>query len=93
MSCVSSVGGLLYVMKWLRPDVSHVNDVVRYVTESGVAVKWVIQRLRSTNATYNGYTEIVCDNCNVYFTGVFDRRYLSLNMSHNTFVENMLEVE
>jgi hypothetical protein len=29
MSHVSSVGCLLYVMKWLRPDVSHANDVVR----------------------------------------------------------------
>jgi hypothetical protein len=61
-------------MKWLTPDVSHDNDVVRYVTDSGVVVKWVLQRLRSTNFTYNGYTEMVCDNCNVYFTGVLDRR-------------------
>jgi hypothetical protein len=74
MSRVSSVGGMLYVMKWLRPDVSHANDVLRYVTDSGAVVKWVLQRLRSTNVTYNGYTEIVCDNCNVYFTGVLDRR-------------------
>jgi hypothetical protein len=29
MSRVSSVGGLVYVMKWLRSDVSHANDVVR----------------------------------------------------------------
>jgi hypothetical protein len=71
MSRVSSVGGLLYVMKWLRLDVSHANDVVRYMIDSGVAVKWVLQRLRSTN---NGYTEMVCDNCNVYFTGVLDIR-------------------
>jgi hypothetical protein len=62
------------VMKSLRPDVSHANDVVRYVTYSGVVVKWVLQCLRSTNVTYNGYTEMVCDNCNVYFTGVLDRR-------------------
>ena len=39
MSCVSLVGGLLYVMKWLRPDVSHANDLVRYMIDSGVAVK------------------------------------------------------
>jgi hypothetical protein len=71
MSRVSSVGDLLYVMKWLRPYVSHANDVVRYVTDSCVAVKWVLQHLRSTN---NGYTEMVCDNCNVYFIGVLDRR-------------------
>jgi hypothetical protein len=74
MSCVSSVGGMLYLMKWLRPDVSHANDVVKYVTDLGVAVKWVLQRLRSTNVTYNGYTEMVCDNCNVYFTCFLDRR-------------------
>jgi hypothetical protein len=74
MSCVSSVGCLLYVMKWLRPIVLHANDVVKYVRHSGVAVKWVLQRLRSTNFTYNGYTKIVFDNCNVYFTGVSDRR-------------------
>jgi hypothetical protein len=74
MSHVSSVGGLLYVMKWLKPYVSHANDVVRYVTYSGVAVKWVLQHLRSKNVTYNGYTKMVSDNCNVYFTGVLDRR-------------------
>ena len=62
------------MMKWLKPDVSHANDVVRNVTDLGVAVKWVLQRLRSTNATYNGYIEMVCDSCNVYFTGVLDRR-------------------
>jgi hypothetical protein len=62
------------VMKWLRPDVSHANDVVRYMTDSGVAVKWVLQHLRITNVTYNGYIEMFCDNCNVYFTGVLDRR-------------------
>jgi hypothetical protein len=44
------------------------------VTDSGVAVKWVLQHLRSTNVTYNGYTEIVYDNCNAYFTGVLDKR-------------------
>jgi hypothetical protein len=37
-------------------------------------VKWVLQRLRSTNVTYNGYIEIVCDSCNVYFIRVLDRR-------------------
>jgi hypothetical protein len=62
MSRVSLVGGLLYVMKWLRLDVSHANDVVKYVTDSGIAVKWVLQRLRSTNVTYNGYTDMVCDD-------------------------------
>jgi hypothetical protein len=56
-------------------------------------MKWVLRCLRSTNVTYNGYTEMVCHNCNVYFTGVLDRRDLSLNMSHNTVVENMLKVE
>jgi hypothetical protein len=75
VSHVSSVGSLLYAMKWSRPVVSHANDVVRYMTYSSVAVKWVLQRLRSTNVTYNGYTEMVCDNCNVYCnTGLLDRR-------------------
>jgi hypothetical protein len=74
MSHVSLVRGLVYVIKWLRPYVSHANDVFRYVIDSGVLVKWVLQRLRSTNFTYNGYTEMVCDNCNVYFIGVLDRR-------------------
>ena len=44
------------------------------MTDSGIAVKWVLQRLRSTNVTNNGYNEMVCDNCNAYFTGVLDRR-------------------
>jgi hypothetical protein len=74
MSRVISVGGILYVMKSLRSDVSHANDVVRYMTDSCVAVKWVLQHLRSTIVTYNGYTEIICDNWNVYFTSVLDRR-------------------
>jgi hypothetical protein len=74
MSCVSSIGGVLYVLKWLRLHVSHANDVLRYVTDSGATVKWVLRHLRSTNVTDNGYTEIVCDNCNVYFTSVLDRR-------------------
>jgi hypothetical protein len=74
MSHVSLVGGLLYAMKWLRPDVSHANDVFRYMIDSGVAVKWVLQHLRSINVTYNGYTKMVRDNCNVYFTRVLDRR-------------------
>ena len=39
---VSSIGGLLHVMKWLRSDVSHANDVVRYMTDSRAAVKWVL---------------------------------------------------
>jgi hypothetical protein len=75
ISYVSLVGGLLYVIKWLKLDVSHANDVVRYVTNLGVALKWVLQRLRSTNVTYNGYTDMVCDDCNVYCNiGVLDRR-------------------
>ena len=65
---------MLFVMKWLRPDVSHANDVVKYVTDPGVVAKWVLQHLRSTNVTYNGYTKLVCNNCNVYFIGVLDRR-------------------
>ena len=44
------------------------------MTDSGVAVKWVLQCLRSTNVIYNGYNEMVCDSCNVYFTGVLDKR-------------------
>jgi hypothetical protein len=45
------------------------------VTDSCVVVKWALQRLRSTNVTYNGYTEMVCDTCNVYCnTSVLDRR-------------------
>jgi hypothetical protein len=47
------------VIKWLRLDVSHANDVVRNVTDSGAAMKWVLQHLRSTNVTYNGYTDMV----------------------------------
>jgi hypothetical protein len=42
--------------------------------DSSVAVKWVLHYLRSTNVTYNGYTNMVYDNCNVYFTGVLYRR-------------------
>jgi hypothetical protein len=44
------------------------------MTDSGVALKWVIQHLRITHVTYNGYTEMVCGNYNVYFIGVLDRR-------------------
>jgi hypothetical protein len=71
VSRVSSVRGRLYVMKWLRSYISHASDVFIYVTDSGVAVKWVLHHLRSTN---NGYTEMVCDNYNVYFTDILDRR-------------------
>ena len=75
MSYVSLVGGLFYLKKWLRQDVSHANDVVRYVTDSEATMIWVLQHLRSTNVTYNGYTEMLCDNCNVYCnTGVLDGR-------------------
>jgi hypothetical protein len=34
----------------------------------------VLQRLRSKNVTYNCYSEIIYDNCNVDFIGVLDRR-------------------
>jgi hypothetical protein len=86
MSDVSSVGGMLYVMKWLISDVSHANYVVRYVTNSGVVVKWVLQCLRSKNVTYNGYTEIVRDSCNVYFIGVLDRmRSITKYVSQHSF--------
>jgi hypothetical protein len=38
-------------------------------------VKWVLQHLRSTNVTYNGYTDMVCDDCNIFCnTCVLDRR-------------------
>jgi hypothetical protein len=53
VSCKSSRRFFLYVMELLRPDVSHDNDVVIYVIDSGVSVKWVLQRLRGTNVTYN----------------------------------------
>jgi hypothetical protein len=63
------------VINWLRPDVSHANDVFRNMTDSGAAVKWAFQRLRSTNVTYNDYTNMVCDDCNVYCnTSVLYRR-------------------
>jgi hypothetical protein len=48
MSRVGSVGGLLYVMKWLRQDVSHYNDVVRYAIDSGVAVKGALLSTQHT---------------------------------------------
>jgi hypothetical protein len=75
---------LVLNMKWLRLDVSHANDVVRYVTNSCVAVKWVLQHLRRKNVTYNGYTEMICDNCNVYFTGVLDRRSITKYVSQHS---------
>jgi hypothetical protein len=87
MSRVSPVGVLLYVMKWLRPNVSHANDVVRYVIDLGIIVKWVLQRLRSTNVTYNGYIEMYI--LQVFWIG----GDISLSMSQNTVVEDMLEVE
>jgi hypothetical protein len=38
-------------------------------------VKWVLQHLRSTNVTYNGYSDMVCDDCNIFCnTCVLDRR-------------------
>ena len=38
-------------------------------------MKWVLQRLRSANITYNGYIDMICDDCNVYCnTSVLDRR-------------------
>jgi hypothetical protein len=82
---VISVGCLFYAMKWLSPDVLHANDFVIYMTNLGVAVKWVLQRLRITNITYNGYTKMVSDNYNVDFTGVLDRRRVVTNcvLQHN----------
>ena len=81
------------MMKGLRLDVSHANDGVRYVTDSGAAVKWVLQRLRSKNVTYNGsmrwFVIIVMYILQVFWIG----GDLSLNISHNIVVEDMLEVE
>ena len=54
------------------------------MTYSGVTVKWVLQRLRSTNVIYNGYTEMVCDSCNVYFTCVLDRRSITKYVSQHS---------
>jgi hypothetical protein len=34
--------------------------------DSNVTVKWVFRHLRRKNFTYNGYTQMLCDNCNVY---------------------------
>jgi hypothetical protein len=90
MSQVSSVGGLLYVMKWLRPNVSHANDVFRYVIDSSALVKWVLQRLRRTNVTYALRWSMIIV---MYSLKVFWIGDLSLNMSHNIVVEDMLEVE
>jgi hypothetical protein len=65
-------------MKWLIPDISHSFDVVRHMPNSGGAVKWVLQSLRSKSVTYNGYNELLCDNCNLDFAGILDRRRSTL---------------
>jgi hypothetical protein len=78
ISCAISVGGLLDAMKWLRPDISHSVDVVRHMENSGGAVKWVLQSFRGTSVTYNGYSELICDNCNLDFAGILDRRRSTL---------------
>jgi hypothetical protein len=76
--CAISVGGLLDAMKWLRPDISHSVDVVRHMENSGEAVKWVLQSFRGTSVTYNGFSGLVCGNCNLDFAGILDRRRSTL---------------
>jgi hypothetical protein len=70
MSHVSSVGVFLYVMKWLRPNVSEAQ-----MSPIMVTLRWCVT--------------IVMYILQVSWIG----GDLSLNMSHNTVVENMLEVE
>jgi hypothetical protein len=37
-------------------------------------VKWVLQCFRGTSVTYNGFSGLVCGNCNLDFAGFLDRR-------------------
>jgi len=57
----------LYAMKWLRLDISHSVDVEKHMTHSGGAMQWVLHNFIGTSVTYNGYSELVCDNCNLDF--------------------------
>jgi hypothetical protein len=37
--CAILIGGMLYVMKWLRPDISHSVDVANHMENSSEGVK------------------------------------------------------
>jgi hypothetical protein len=76
--CVSSVGSLLDVMKWLISYISHSFDVIIYMENSIGVVKWVLHSFRGTSVTYNGFNCLMCDNCNLDFTGISDRRRSTL---------------
>jgi hypothetical protein len=86
MSHVSSVGGMLDVMKWSRPEISHSLDVTNHMENSGEEVKWVLQCFRGTSVTYNGFSGLVCGNCNLGFAGMLDKRRFTLGYaSKNCF--------
>jgi hypothetical protein len=40
----------------------------------GEEVKWVLQCIRGTRVTYNGFSGLVCGNCNLGFVGMLDKR-------------------
>jgi hypothetical protein len=84
--CSISIGGILYVMKWLIPAISHSIYVVRHMPNSSEIVKWVVQFFRGTSVTYNGFNGLVCGNCNLDFAGILDRRRSTLTyVSKNIF--------
>jgi hypothetical protein len=86
ISCVISVASILFVMKRLRANISHSVDVVKHMENSVETVKWVLQSFRGTSVTYNGFSGLVCGNCNLDFAGILDRRrYILTHVSKNHF--------
>jgi hypothetical protein len=41
---------------------------------SSETIKWVLHSFRGTSVTYNGFSGLVCDNCNLDFAGILDKR-------------------
>jgi len=80
-------------MKWLRPDISHLIDVVRHMENLGEAMKWMLQCFRHTSVTYNDFSSLVCGNYNIDFAGFWIKGDLPHDMSQSIILEDKLEVE
>jgi hypothetical protein len=53
---------------------------------SGGVVKWVLHNFRGTRVTYNGFSCLICDHCNLDFAGILDRRRSTLTYVSKNFL-------
>jgi hypothetical protein len=91
--CVSTIEGLLYVMKWSRTNISNSVDVVNHMENSGEEVKSMLQSFRGTSVTYNSFIGLVHGNYNLDFAGILDKkRFTSRYVSKHHF-GRLLETE